>query len=96
MKTLTQDQLRCMEVIRFLREDESRWCKGTAAKTAEGLHCSHLSRSAQQWCFAGAWAHLRTMALMDVPEAAVIFNLNDNSSSLDDAVARVSRLFDLP
>lgn len=94
MKTLTQDQLRCMEVIRFLREDESRWCRSAMARTKKGFPCSPNWPRAMQWCFVGAWAHL--YATMDVPKAQWIAILNDQSESLDRAIAKISRLFDLP
>ncbi len=94
MKTLTQDQLRCLEVIRFFREDESRWTTGCLARNKIGFPCSPKADAATKFCFLGAWKKMYGEQLPESRDA--LMEHNDRAATLDEAVARVSRLFDLP
>ena len=45
-----------MKVYELLA-DESRWCKGSVARTAEGKPTNSSHPDACQWCLMGAVAH---------------------------------------
>ncbi len=94
MKTLTQDQLRCLDIIRFFREDENRWTTGCLARNEFGFPCSPTADAARKFCFLGAWKKLYGEQLPELRDA--LMERNDKSETFDEAVATISRLFDLP
>lgn len=48
--------------VRRLLSDESRWCRGHLAQTAEGLTIHPKNRNAARWCLEGA---VRKVLLFD-------------------------------
>ena len=87
MKHLTQDQLRCLTVIAFLR---GRWVKGYYALRRLGGECRVASEEAHHFCWVGAWEHLYGVK----PNRAVeLHRLNDRARDFEELAADMRKVY---
>lgn len=77
-KNNTLKKIEALRKMRTIFEDESKWCKGAAAKDKNGDVCYPWSETATQWCFSGVVRFVSGGRFASLPAFDLVMELREN------------------